>query len=149
MRAEKTFTISPQTVYLFVMLIQFLILVIVLLPTLDSVSFLLFLLLIFSMVLRWRINLRPCFMLIDESIFLLIAGFYSPAATYLFIFAYYFSYKNKLIYTFPLVIVAVIINSNTYYLLLLQGLLFGLILYQWEKESVSMKDTTDRLRQRI
>lgn len=148
MKVKKLFTISPQVVYLFVMLIQFLILFIVLFPTLDSIVFFLFLILVFSMVLRWRINLRPCFMLIDETIFLLIAAFYPPATTYLFVFAYYFSYKNKLIYTIPLIIAAVITN-NTYYLLLLQGLLFGLILSLWENESVYMKDTTDRLRKRI
>ncbi|KLE16541.1 histidine kinase [Clostridium sp. C8] len=150
MIAKKNFIIGPQIIYSFIMVIQLLILLIIIFhKLLNPMVFLLYLILIFSMVLRWRIKLKPCYMLIDLTFFLLTAAFYPPASIYLFVFAYYFSYKNKLIYTLPLIIVGLIVNEGSYYLLLLQGLLFGTILCHWERESTSNKNIMDHLRQHI
>ena len=141
---------TAKIMYSFIMIIQILILFITIFSQITNpIVFLLFIIIILSMVLRWRINLKPCYMLIDLTFFLLAAIFYPVATNYLFIFAYYFSYKNKLIYTLPLIIVGLIVNDGSYYLLLLQGLLFGTILYNWDKESNSSKNTIDHLRQHI
>lgn len=149
MAARKTFTIRPQALYLFIMMIQFLILLTLLVPVFDENVFLLFLGLIFSMALRWRLDIKPVYMLMDQTVFMIISIFYPPGAMYLFIFGYYFSYKDKLIYCLPLIVSAPVVNGSAYYLLLLQGVLFGTILCHWEKESTLSKDTTDHLRRRI
>jgi len=149
MIAKKTFNIRPQLLYLIIMIVQFLILLIVLVPVSNPMVFLLFLSLVFSIVLRWRISLKPTYMLIDTTVFIIISIFYPITAIYLFIFAYYFSYKNKLLYILPLIIAGLMINGSTYYILLLQAILFGILLHYWEKESNTSKDTIDHLRQCI
>ncbi len=148
--AKKPFNIGPQKLYSFIMLMQLSVLLIVLDSVFEPAVFLLYLIIVFSIVLRWRIEINPVYMLIDLSVFLIITIFYPPAAVYLFIFAYYFSYKNKLIYMIPLIIVGVITAAgSTYYLLLLQAVLFGTILHYWEKESIFNKEINDHLRQRV
>lgn len=147
---KKPFKIRPETIYLIIMLIQLLVLFLILLPVFNPTVFLLYLIIVFSIVLRWRIAIKPAYMLIDEIIFILISLFYPTAVFYLFIFAYYFSYKNKLFYIIPLIFLGVIIpTGTTYYILLLQAILFGIILYYWEKESNTSKETIDHLRQHI
>ncbi|HLV10532.1 MAG TPA: histidine kinase [Halanaerobiales bacterium] len=147
---RKPFKIRPEILYLIVMLIQLLVLLLILWPFFDQTVFLLYLFIVFSIVLRWRISIKPVYMLIDQIIFILISLFYPAAVFCLFIFAYYFSLKNKLLYLIPLIFVGAITPAGTtYYILILQAILFGIILHYWENESNSSKDTIDHLRQHI
>jgi signal transduction histidine kinase len=149
MLAKKPFNIKPQSLYLLIMLIQLIVLLIMLIPVFDPLVFLLFLFVTFSMVLRWRVNIRPVYMLIDEIIFIIISVFYPLAAIYLFLFAYYFSYKNKLVYIIPIVIMGAVLNQDMYYLLVFQAILFGTILHHWSKDNAYNKELTDHLRHQI
>lgn len=149
MITKKPLNINPQVSYMFILIIQFIILLNMIIPVFDSMVFLLFLLTVFSMVLRWRIKLNPKYMLIDEVIIIIISLFYPPAYLCLFIFAYYFAYKNKIVYMTPLVVIGIILNNSTFYLLLLQAILFGIILYQWTKDNAYNKELTDSLRRQI
>lgn len=149
MIAKKPFNIRPDFLYLVIMIIQFLILLTVLFPISNSMVFLLFLSLVFSIILRWRIDLKPAYMVIDQTLFIIISIFYPIAAMYLFIFAYYFAYKNKLIYIIPSMIAGGMIIGNNFYILLLQAVLLGILLHYWEKESSTSKNIVDHLRQRI
>src|SRR5690554_2657809 len=147
---KKPFKVRPEILYLFLMLIQLLVLLFLLWPVFDPAVFLLYLIIVFSIVLRWRVAIKPVYMLIDLSIFIFISLFYPTTVFYLFILAYYFSYKNKLLYLTPIIFLGIIIpTGTTYYLLIIQAILFGMILHQWEKESNTSKETIDHLRQHI
>ncbi len=147
---KKPFKIRPEILYLIIMLIQLLVLLVILLPFFDQTVFLLYLIIVFSIVLRWRTPIKPVYMLVDQLIFILLSLFYPITALYLFIFAYYFSHKNKLLYLIPLIFVGAIIpTGTTYYILIIQAILFGMILHHWENESNTSKDTIDHLRQHI
>jgi signal transduction histidine kinase len=141
--------INPQTLYIFIMLVQLLILFSMIVPVDNPMVFLLFIFIVFSITLRWRFNLKPVYMLIDATIIIVISILYTPSYLCLFIFAYYFAYKNKFAYMIPLVLIGIIFNDSTYYLLLLQAILFGAILYLWSKDNVYNIDLTDSLRRRI
>jgi signal transduction histidine kinase len=147
---KKACSLQPKALYLLILSCQFLILLLLLVPIFDSTLFLLFLFISFSLVLRWRIHMNPIYMLVDQTFFIVLSFFYPIAALYLFIMAYYFSYKNKLIYIIPTLIIGVIVNSDMlFYILVLQAVLFGTLIYYWEKERQLNNETNDHLRQHI
>jgi len=147
---KKPFKIRPEMIYLLIMVIQLLLLLSVIWPVFNSTVFLLYLIIVFSMVLRWRIPIKPGYMLIDQTIFILISFFYPTVMFYLFIFAYYFSYKKKLLYLLPTILVGIMIPTGIiYYVLILQAIFSGIILYLWERESNTNKEIIDHLRQHI
>lgn len=148
--AKKPIKLSVQVLYLLIMCFQLLILLVLLVPEFDVLVFLLFLLTSFSLVLRWRIEIKPIYMLIDQFVLIIVSLFYTQAIMYFFLLAYYFAYKNKLLYVIPSFIVGAINSYNEiFYLLFIIAILFGIILYLWEKESNTNKELSDNLRERI
>lgn len=149
MLTKKPLKINPKVMYVYIMLVQFLILLYLILPFTDPMVFLPFLITVFSMTLRWRFDLLPIYLLIDTSIVTIIGIIYPSSFLCLFIFAYYFAYKNKFTYMILLVLIGFILNDITYYLLLFQSILLGTILFQWSKDNNYHIDLTDSLRRRI
>lgn len=148
MSAKKSLS-NPQAFYIFIMLIQFVILLGMMIPVFKPMVFLLFLFVVFSMALRLRFNLKPIYMLIDEAIIILVSIFYPPSYLCLGLFGLYFAYKNKLLYLSPLILIGFLLNDRNYYLFLVQAIFFGIILYQWTKDNIINIEITDQLRRRI
>ncbi|WP_313339657.1 histidine kinase [Sedimentibacter sp.] len=149
MLAKKPSNVNPQELYLIIMIMQFFILLNIIIPVSGPMVFLLFIFTVFSMILRWRFDLNPKYMLIDEGIIILISILYPSAHLFLFIFAYYFAYKNKFIYMIPIIITGFVFNYQTLYLLLMQAIIFGTILYLWSRDNAYNINLTDNLRRRI
>jgi signal transduction histidine kinase len=149
MKLRKPLHINPQISYIFIMLVQLLLLININIPVHDPMVFLLFVLTAFSLILRLRVKLKPTYMVIDMTIVLMVSIFNPNAFVFLIIFAYYYAYNNKYIYLLPLIIIGLILNDNIYYLLLIQAVLFGAILCQWSKDSIGDKEQLDSLRKRI
>ncbi len=145
---KKPFVLNPQVLYLYILILQCIISLLV--SEFNTTVFLLFMVSFFSLLLRWRIPLKPSYMLIDLLIFIIISSQYSPATLFLFLYAYYFSYKNKFLYIIPIIITGLMSTEEiVYYVLLAQAVLFGTILYYWEKDNRVNKNINDNLRLRI
>lgn len=149
MLTKKPLNINPQELYLIIMIMQFFILLSIIIPVSSPMVFLIFIFTVFSIILRWRFNLNPKYMLIDEGIIILISIWYPSAHLFLFIFAYYFAYKNKFIYIIPIIIIGLVFNYLTFYLLLIQAIVFGTILYLWSRDNAYNINLADDLRRRI
>jgi|SRR5690554_1639487 len=147
---KKPLNIKPQTWYIIILLIQFIILVIRLVPVFNTMVFLFFLLLIFFIVLRWRLKLYTKYLFIDIMVFIIISFFYPNSIYITIILVFYLSYKYKILYTFPIIFTAIILNSNyNFYILFIQAFMFGFLLYYYEEENIYKEYKNDYLRNRI
>lgn len=149
MSTNKPLNINQQGLYIFILIIQFIILISIAIPVINPMVFLVLIFILFSMVLRLRFQLKAAYMLIDIAIIALISILYPNAIFYLYIYAYYFAYKNRLIYTIPLIFIGFLLNYGLYYILLIQAIMFGALLYLLAKENASNKEQEDNLRRHI
>lgn len=149
MSTKKPLNINQQGLYIFIMLIQFIILISIAIPVTNPMVFLAILFILFSIVLRIRFIVKPAYMFIDIGIIILISILYPSAIITLYIYAYYFAYNNKFIYTLPLILIGFLLNTPSYYILLIQAIMFGSLLNLWAKENTYNKELQDSLRRQI
>lgn len=149
MFAKKPWDIDPQIIYLGVLALQFVLLFYLMTPMNNPMVFLFLLSTVFSMVLRWRIPIKPVYMWLDVA-FIILAGFFYPQIFLcIIVVAYYFAYNYKLLYVFPLFSIGFLSQDSLFYWLLLQAVLFGTIMYYWSKSRAESNELTDDLRRRI
>lgn len=149
MTPSKSFIPSPGTVTLGVITVQFLIIFLLMMPVNHPLIIFTILFTVFSILLRWRIDLKIEYLLIDTAIVMVLAYYYQGVSLCLSVFAFYYSYKNHWWYLSLFVIYGLFIDNVLYWLLLVLSSLFGMILYYWSKEHHCRNEEMDRLRKRI
>lgn len=149
MTPSKSFFQNPETVTMGVLIVQFFVIFLLMMPVHHPLIIFIFIFTIFSILLRWRIELKPIFLLIDTAIVMLLAYFYPVTSLCLTVFAFYFTFKNQWAYVGLFVFYGLFLSNSQYWLLLLLSSLLGIVLYYWSKEHHSRNEETDRLRKRI
>lgn len=142
--------LTPQGMTLVATIFEFIVLLYVLIPVYQTTVFLLLLLLLLSLVIRWRIKIDPHFMLIDQTFFMIVVFFNPSFLGFLFIFAFYYAYVNRLYLSLPILGLFVFLTKSPFdYIQFLQATLIGFLLYHWEKEHQKNEMTNDHFRRRI
>lgn len=140
---------SPTTLYAVVLSIQFVLLFTLILPKASGILLLAYLFIIASMLLRWRVQLSPRYMLLDCGI-ICIASFLKPDISgFLSIYVFYFAWHNKLLFALLPVSLSFYLLKDFFRILPLQAALLGFFLYQWKKEITALYEENDRLRQKL
>ena len=141
--------LRPKTVYALILGIQFIILALLIAPLASGGMLLAGLLLLSSLVLRLRVSLVPEWMLVDCGLFC-VAGLVEPGLVqFLFVFIYYFAWHNKLLYALLPAAVSLVLLDMPHYLLPIQALVSGYVLFLWNHESLVLYEQVDTLRQRL
>ncbi len=149
MSTQKPWNTDPHVIYLGILILQFFGLFYLITPISDPVVFLILLATAMSMVLRWRIDMKADYMLVDTALIILAGFYYAQVSIFLIVTAYYFAYKNKLLYLLPIVGVCLFLQDLMFLVLLVQAVLFGMLLYRWSKDQAKGNETTDDLRSKI
>lgn len=130
-----------------VLLLALLLLALVLLfPVLDALKILIFLLVVLSLLVRWRFRPNPSWMLIDASFLVVISLFVGDAGVLLGVYVWYFATENRLLF-------ALLYGSVSFFLLELAlfqfpllCLVLGLLLSRWRAERHVLQGEADALR---
>ena len=141
--------VSPDRVYAIVLCLQFLGLLALIIPHRDGKLLLAYLVVLFSMILRSRVPIAPRFMLIDCSLFCTASVVDPTFASFLFVFILYFSYHNTLLFAAIPVGLSLFFLDGAHWILPIQALLSGVILHLWKRESFSLLEEADTLRQEL
>ena len=130
-----------------VLLLALLLLALVLLfPVLDALKILIFLLVVLSLLVRWRFRPNPSWMLIDASFLVVISLFVGDAGVLLGVYVWYFATENRPFF-------ALLYGSVSFFLLELAlfqfpllCLVLGLLLSRWRAERHVLQGEADALR---
>ncbi|NBK22413.1 MAG: hypothetical protein EOM68_10345 [Spirochaetia bacterium] len=130
-----------------VLLLALLLLALVLLfPVLDALKILIFLLVVLSLLVRWRFRPNPSWMLIDASFLVVISLFVGDAGVLLGVYVWYFATENRPLF-------ALLYGSVSFFLLELAlfqfpllCLVLGLLLSRWRAERHVLQGEADALR---
>jgi signal transduction histidine kinase len=148
-RAGQPKRLRPQVAYASILGIQFFILFLLIIPLGSGGLLLAAILVLISVLVRFRVALNPVYMLIDCGLFCLAALAEPSMAQFLFVFAYYFAWHNKPLYALLPAALSLIALDGLYYILPIQALLAGYILHLWNKESGALYEEADTLRQKL
>lgn len=140
---------SPVNVYNVVMCMQFILLFILILPKASSTLLLVYLYVTASILLRWRIQIPPRYMLLDCSI-VCIASLLDPSIAFcISVYIFYFAWHNKVLYAALPTILSLYVLDNLFRILPVQALMLGMLLYYWNKEISVVYVENDLLRQKL
>jgi len=147
---RKTVESSPELIYMIFMLVQFMIMILILLDEASPWSFLLFLMAVLSIMIRWRFRIPEYYMLMDVSVNIVFSYFMPEVSVYLYLFVYYFIFHGKFRYSIiPLFSAFLLGGSNTDVTYVGGSLIAIIIIYLWKKDVLSQRQKTDDLRKRI
>jgi signal transduction histidine kinase len=116
---------------------------------LDVPLMLVFLLVLFSLLLRWRFALNPRFFLIDAAVLVVVSYFQQDAVLLLGLYIFSFASRMQLVALTPFLAYAQIKLPLPLALFPVLGLLLGLIMALWRKESDTVRQEADELRLKV
>ena len=147
---RKAVESSPELIYVIFMLVQFMIMILILLAEASPWSFLLFLMAVLSIMIRWRFRIPEYYMLMDVSVNIVFSYFMPEVSMYLYLFVYYFIYHGKFRYSIvPLFSAFLLGGGNADFTYISGSLIAIIIIYLWKKDTLSQRQNTDNLRRRI
>ncbi|MGE4453861.1 MAG: sensor histidine kinase [Sphaerochaeta sp.] len=109
----------------------------------DPTLLLLFLLVIFSLLLRWRFSLSPAWMLIDASLLVFFSLLVPAAGLLLSLYLFYFISQGKYLYCVPYVVFLGLHGQHLELLVPLFSLVLGWLVGNWERERVQLRKEAD------
>ncbi|MGH0052709.1 MAG: sensor histidine kinase [Sphaerochaetaceae bacterium] len=110
---------------------------------------LVFLLVIFSLLLRWRFHLGTPWMLIDGFLLVLVSLYLPEAVLLLALYLFYFASHRNLLFCIPFIAYLVGVVQGLELLVPFFSLLLGLLVGLWEQERLQLQKETDDYRLRI
>ncbi len=129
-----------------VLLALLLIALYLLFPVLDSLMLVLFLLLVFSLLLRWRFRLNPAWMVLDASLLVLISLFFPDASLLLGLYMWYFAVEEKPLFSLVFLVISFSLLNPKMFPFPLLCLVLGLVLARWKAERKNLLAEADALR---
>lgn len=141
-RFQTGYEVVERVVLLALLLIAFCLLF----PVLDSLMFVLFLLLVFSLLLRWRFRLTATWMVLDASFLVLISLFYPDASLLLGLYVWYFAVEERPLLALAFLAVSYSLLEPQRFLFPLLCLVLGLLLARWKVERRVLLGQADALR---
>lgn len=140
---------SPVNLYNVVMGMQFILLFFLILPKASSTLLLVYLFVTASILLRWRIQIPPRYMLLDCGI-VCIGSLMNPSIAFcISVYIFYFAWHNKVLYAALPTILSLYVLDNLFRILPVQALMLGMLLYWWNKEISVVYEENDLLRQKL
>lgn len=130
-----------------VLLLALLLIAFVLLfPILDALRILIFLLLVLSLLFRWRFRPNPSWMLIDASVLVLITLFVGDAALLLGLYVWYFATEDRPLFALCFLLLSFPLLRLTEFQFPLLCLVLGFLLSIWKAERRGLQGEADALR---
>ena len=115
---------------------------------LTPLHLLVFLLVIFSHLLRWRFAIPQTWMLLDSAMLVVLSLLMPSLVLLLALYVYYFAVNAKLLYAFLLMLYCALVIEFPLLLFPIVCLMFGLILYFWDEERRALIQEADEQRQK-
>lgn len=116
---------------------------------LDVPLMLVFLLVLFSLLLRWRFTFNPLYLLLDSTLLVVVTFLLSDATLLLALYIYSFASCFQLLALVPFLFYAVFKLPFSLALFPVLGLLLGLTMALWQRENDRVRDEADELRLRV
>jgi signal transduction histidine kinase len=115
-------------------------------PMLDAVFLLLFLVVLASLLFRWRFPLAPEWMLIDCGLLCLVCIRLPEAALLLCLYILFFCTKGRWFLSLPFLVYAMALLQMPKILFVVFSFSLGVLLWLWKQERGMLQEETDRLR---
>ncbi len=141
--------ISPRIVYMAFMLFQFLALFFFFVKGRSPWVFLLFLMSIFSIVIRWRFPVSAYTMLFDVSLYIVLSLIYPGGSIFLILFVFYFTFQGRYFFALYPLGFGLYFSGGDAGLYYAGVFLLGITLHLWNRESRRHQENEDELRSRI
>ena len=141
--------ISPRIVYMAFMLFQFLVLFFFFVKGRSSWVFLLFLMTIFSILIRWRFSVKEFNMLYDVSLYIALSFLYPEGSIFLILTVFYFTFHGRYLFAFYPLGFGLYFSGGDAALYYAGVFLLGITLHLWDRESRKHQENADELRSRI
>ena len=116
---------------------------------LDALLMLVFLLVIFSHLLRWRFTISPYWMLLDATLLVVVSLFLPSLELLLTLYVFYFASKGKPLFALLLFAYCLVAMQLPLLLFVCTALLLGFVMFLWSRESDSLRQTSDSLRSKV
>lgn len=116
---------------------------------LDVPLMLVFLLVLFSLLLRWRFTFNPLFFLIDSTLLVVVSFFQVDATLLLALYIYTFASRIQVFALSPFFLYCLAILPFPLLLFPAVSLLLGLTMALWKKERDIMRQEADELRLKV
>jgi signal transduction histidine kinase len=146
LKKSSSFT-QPEVMYAVVLVMEFTILLLLIIPF-DAAYIAVFLFVLFSLLLRWRVSLSSASMVIDALVVSISAFLVPEAALFLFVYVLYFAYhEHYFLLLIPFTISLLLLESG-HIILPIQAALAGFLLSRWRSENRRLHEENDKLRQR-
>ncbi|MDD4302753.1 MAG: histidine kinase [Sphaerochaeta sp.] len=114
----------------------------------DPPLLLVFLLVVFSLMLRWRFSFSPAWMLIDASLLTMLSLSLPEATLLLSLYLFYFASHRNLLFCIPFAVYLVVVLQGLDLLVPLFSLLLGALVGVWELERMQLIKEADEYRMR-
>lgn len=116
---------------------------------LDVPLMLVFLLVLFSLLLRWRFALNPLLFLVDSTALVVVSLFQSDATLLVSLYLYSFASRLQLLALAPFLLYALVVLPLPLALFPCLSVLLGLTMALWQKENTRVQDEADELRLKV
>lgn len=146
---RKPMEFSPRMVYMALMLILFLALLFFFVKGRSPWVFLLFLMSVFSILIRWRFSIKEYMMMYDVSLYIVLSLLYPGESIFLTLPVFYFTYHGRFLFAMYPLSFGLYFSRGSESLFYTGVLLIGITLYLWERESRKYRENADQLRNRI
>nr|WP_319521005.1 histidine kinase [uncultured Sphaerochaeta sp.] len=114
----------------------------------DPPLLLVLLLVVFSLMLRWRFSYSSAWMLIDASLLTMLSLFLPEATLLLSLYLFYFASHRNLLFCIPFAVYLVVVLQGLEILVPLFSLLLGVLVGFWELERMQLIKEADEYRLR-
>ena len=116
---------------------------------LDAPLLLVFLLVIFSHLLRWRFPIPKSWMLLDATLLTMLSLFLPPVELLLALYIFYFASKGRPLFALMFFLYSLFAMQLPLLLFPIVSLLLGVVMFLWSRESSSLRQVTDSLRAKV
>ncbi|MDD3058275.1 MAG: hypothetical protein GX626_10355 [Spirochaetales bacterium] len=146
---QSTYSLGCEQVTRLVTMLLLVSSLLLLFEKLDVPLMLVFLLVLFSLLLRWHFALNPRFFLIDAAVLVVVSYFQQDAVLLLGLYIFSFASRMQLVALTPFFLYCLIKLPLPLALFPVLGLLLGLLVALWQKESDVVRREADELRLKV
>ncbi len=145
---DRRVTIESKHLFRFVLGVLLLLVFFLRYRVMDPPLLLVFLLVVFSLMLRWRFSFSTVWMLIDAFLLTMLSLFLPEAILLLSLYLFYFASHRNLLFCVPFAVYLAVTLQGLELLVPLFSLLLGALVGVWELERMQLRREADEYRLR-
>ena len=143
--------VRPENSYLIVLCLQIALLLSVSIHEMTAFLLLIFLLVIFSLLLRWQIQLATAWIWLDILLLYILAYLFTEKAglLYLALFVFYFASRKAFVFALITLIILSLTGGQIVFWFSCTSMLTGGLFFYWQQETMEHIEEADQLRNQI